>query len=153
MNAYCYRKFKANPIIIVIMKTPATRVPWCVVITVESITRTKSYAKNRLVLDSIVNMPRYFTTWKVLKYGVFSGPHFPYLVWIRRFTVNLLFSSSTGKYRPEKTSYLDTFHAVTFSIRCILRSDTIFDNWKPLIRNDEKCLLFNFKSSFRSQDI
>ena len=33
-------------------------------------------------------------------YGVFSGPHFS------------VFSSTTGKYGPEKTSYLDTFHAV-----------------------------------------
>ena len=33
------------------------------------------------------------------KYGVFSGPYFP------------LFSPNTGKYGPEKTPYLDTFHA------------------------------------------
>ena len=38
------------------------------------------------------------------KYGVFSGPYFP------------VFSRNTGKYRPEKTPYLDTFHAVTFDI-------------------------------------
>ena len=31
----------------------------------------------------------------------FSGPYFP------------VFSPNTGKYRPEKTTYLDTFHAVT----------------------------------------
>ena len=34
-----------------------------------------------------------YTAWKVSKYGVFSG-------------------ANTGKYRPEKTPYLDTFHAV-----------------------------------------
>ena len=34
------------------------------------------------------------------KYGVFSGPYFP------------VFSPNTGKYGPEKTPYLDTFHAV-----------------------------------------
>ena len=34
-----------------------------------------------------------FIAWKVYKYGVFSGPN-------------------TGKYRPEKTLYLETFHAV-----------------------------------------
>ena len=33
------------------------------------------------------------TEWKVSKYGVISGP-------------------STGKYGPETTLYLDTFHAV-----------------------------------------
>ena len=37
-----------------------------------------------------------FTAWKVSKYGVFSDPN-------------------TGKYGPEKTPYLDTFHAVIFS--------------------------------------
>ena len=33
------------------------------------------------------------------KCGVFSGPHFP------------VFSPNTGKYGPEKTRYLNTFHA------------------------------------------
>ena len=33
------------------------------------------------------------TAWKVAKYGAFSGPN-------------------TGKFGPEKTLYLDTFHAV-----------------------------------------
>ena len=40
------------------------------------------------------------TALKVFKYGVFSGPYFP------------VFSSNTGKYGPEITPYLDTFHAV-----------------------------------------
>ena len=35
------------------------------------------------------------SAWKVSKYEVFSGPN-------------------TGKYRPEKIPYLDTFHAVWF---------------------------------------
>ena len=34
------------------------------------------------------------------KYGVFSDPYFP------------AFSPNTGKYGPEKTPYMDTFHAV-----------------------------------------
>ena len=34
------------------------------------------------------------------KYRVFSGPYFP------------VFGLNTGKYGPEKTPYLDTFHAV-----------------------------------------
>ena len=41
------------------------------------------------------------TAWKVSKYGVFSGPYFP------------VFRANAGKYRPEKTPYLDTFHAVS----------------------------------------
>ena len=38
---------------------------------------------------------------KVSKYGVFSGQYF------------LVFGPNTGKCGPEKTPYLDTFHAVT----------------------------------------
>ena len=41
------------------------------------------------------------TAWKVSKYGVFSGPYFPVL------------GLNTGKHRPEKTPYLDTFHPLT----------------------------------------
>ena len=41
-----------------------------------------------------------YTTWKVSKYRVFSGPYFP------------VFCPSTGNYGPEKTTYLDIFHPV-----------------------------------------
>ena len=37
------------------------------------------------------------------KYGVISGPYFP------------VFSPKTGKYGPEITPYLDTFHGVIAS--------------------------------------
>ena len=37
------------------------------------------------------------------KYGVISGPYFP------------IFGLNTGKYGPEITPYLDTFHAVSGS--------------------------------------
>ena len=40
------------------------------------------------------------TAWNVSKYEIFFGPYFP------------VFGLNTGKYRPEKTLYLDTFHAV-----------------------------------------
>ena len=40
------------------------------------------------------------TTWKVSKYEVFCGRYFP------------VFSPNTGKYGPEKTPYMATFHAV-----------------------------------------
>ena len=40
-----------------------------------------------------------YTVWKVCKYGVISGPYFP------------VFNPNTGKYGPEITAYLDTFHA------------------------------------------
>ena len=41
-----------------------------------------------------------FTAWKVSKYGLFSDPYFP------------AFGLNTGKYGPDKTPYLDTFHKV-----------------------------------------
>ena len=40
-----------------------------------------------------------YTAWKVSKYGVISGPYFP-------------FSPNTGKHGPAITPCLDTFHAV-----------------------------------------
>ena len=44
------------------------------------------------------------------KYGVFSGPFFPVFgLNTERYGVC---SPNVGKYRPEKTPYLDTFHAV-----------------------------------------
>ena len=41
------------------------------------------------------------TAWKLSKYGAFSGPYFS------------VFELNKGKYGPEKTPYLDTFHTVT----------------------------------------
>ena len=47
------------------------------------------------------NIFRYLiTVLKVYKHGIFSGPYFP------------VFGLNTGKYGPEKTPYLDSFHAV-----------------------------------------
>ena len=47
------------------------------------------------------------------KYGVISGPYFP------AFGLNTeryVFSPNAGKYGPEETPYLDTFHAVTIFV-------------------------------------
>ena len=44
------------------------------------------------------------TAWKLSNYGVLSGPSFH------------VFSPNTGKYGPEKTLYLDTFHAVDLTL-------------------------------------
>ena len=53
------------------------------------------------------------TAWKVSKYEVFFGRIFLYSDWIRRFTqLIFVFSPNTGKYGPEITPYLGTFHAV-----------------------------------------
>ena len=51
-----------------------------------------SFKKMRISIMSI--------TAKMYKYRIFSGLYFP------------VFSPNTGKYRPGKFPYLDTFHAV-----------------------------------------
>ena len=56
------------------------------------------------------------TAWKVSKDGDFSGPYFPaFRLNTERYFVSLRIQSECGKYGPEKTPYLDTFHAVTIS--------------------------------------
>ena len=54
---------------------------------------------------------------------------FPYSDWIRRDTLHLslsVFSPNVEKYGPEKTPYLDTFHAVVVRINIILLFDILF---------------------------
>ena len=54
-----------------------------------------------------------YTAWKVSKYGDFLVRIFRYLDWIQGFTPYIsVFCPNTGKYGPEKTPYLETFHAV-----------------------------------------
>ena len=56
-----------------------------------------------------------YTAWKVSKYGVVSGPYFPVFgLNTEIYSVNLVCNPNTGKYGPEITPYLDTFHAVIF---------------------------------------
>ena len=47
------------------------------------------------------------------KYGVFSDPYFP------------VFGLNTGKYGPEKTTYLDAFHAVSDITKIISMNETM----------------------------
>ena len=64
------------------------------------------------------------------KYGVFSGPYFP------------VFSPNTGKYGPEKTAYLDTFHAVCKVACKKLRPKFLCYIWTRYIeiQSTDKCL-------------
>ena len=55
------------------------------------------------------------TASEVSKYGVFSDPYsLVFELNTEIYRVNLRIQSNTGKYGPEKTSHLDTFHAVIF---------------------------------------
>ena len=54
-----------------------------------------------------------FTVWKVPEYGVFPVLIFWHSDWIRKDTECISeLSLNTRKWGPEKTSYLNTFHAV-----------------------------------------
>ena len=70
------------------------------------------YIQLRNILASLYN--RLVTAWKVSKYGVISGPYFP------------VFGLNTGKYGPEITPYLDTFHALRRLTVVILISFIIY---------------------------
>ena len=52
------------------------------------------------IFDSTRFFEKLSTAWKVSKYGVFFTPYLS------------VFSPNAGEYGPEKTPYLDTFHAV-----------------------------------------
>ena len=64
----------------------------------------KSRSFEKSFYYAIVSLLSSYTAWKVSKYGVISGLHFP------------VFGLNTGKYGPEITLYLDNFHAVWVSL-------------------------------------
>ena len=51
------------------------------------------------------------------KYGVLSGPYFPAFRLNTKRSYLSVFSPNAGKYGPEKTPYLDTFHTVDTKIK------------------------------------
>ena len=59
--------------------------------------KVKMYKQRKTKYSTIYST---YTAGKVSKYGVISGPYFP------------VFGLNTGKYGPEITAYLDTFHAL-----------------------------------------
>ena len=72
---------------------------------------------------------------------------FPHSDWIRRDTKYLfVFSSNAGKYGPEKTPYLSTFHTVTFFSNIVIKLKIEgYSNCEPLTINISdsvlKCIL------------
>ena len=76
----------------------------------------------------------FITTYKVSKYGVISGPYFPVF---GLNTERYVFSSNTGKYGPEITPYLDTFHAVHAKF-----FEEIFNNFLVLTTFVKRCQMF-----------
>ena len=82
------------------------------------------------------------------KYGVISGPYFP------------VFGLNTGEYRPEITTYLDTFHAVIMNQKLSTKSSyKIFvSTAKSLyqqqnLRINSKIFVSTAKSSYQPQNL
>ena len=81
------------------------------------------------------------TAWKLSKYGVISGPYLP------------VFGLNTGKYRPEITLHLDTFHVVwDYTINHNENEDKNrshrYDINKPRSRHENKELYIRTASSW-----
>ena len=66
----------------------------------QSIWNVEEFSSSDVIIAVIELLSKSIIAWKVSKYGVFFGPYFP------------VFGLNTGKYRAEKSPYLDTFHAV-----------------------------------------
>ena len=63
------------------------------------------------------------------KYGVFSGPYFP--VFGLNTEIYGVNGPNVGKYGPEKTPYLDTFHTVTGTYNEYI--EQIEGKWKDVL--------------------
>ena len=98
-----FKKIKYN--FPVFKHTPLITTIWFITVNIKLIfsrVNKKIIVAKREVIPHVIGMyNRLFpgTAWKVSKYGVISGPYFP------------VFGLNTGKYGPEITPYLDTFHA------------------------------------------
>ena len=87
------------------------------------------------------------TVWKMFKYRVFSGPYFPHSDWIQRNKPYLsVFSLNAGKYGPEKTPYLDTFHAVL----CLVPTKNLKKSHKMLISLSTANVQLQLKSIYKN---
>ena len=87
----------------------------------------KTLSKVIMIRTNRSNENKTNTEWKVSKYEVFSGPYFH------------VFSSSTGKYGPEKSPYLDTFDAMKLRERTEPLCSASKENEKRILySSDEK---------------
>ena len=66
-------------------------------------------------------------------YGVFAGPYCPALG-LNNTKHLSVFSPNAGKYGPEKTPYLDSFHAVKSAL--ISDYENIFAYWEECEQSD-----------------
>ena len=79
---------------------------------------------------SIIKEQLQSTAWNMSKYKVISGPYFPVI------------GLNIGKYWPEITPYLDTFHAVTFfQIYCIFSEQEELQEGDTMVINYDTTLV------------
>ena len=72
----------------------------------------------KLIMIGKAILPTTYTAWKVSKYGVFSGPHFPaFGLNTERYEVSLRIQSECGKIRTRKYS---VFGHISHSVICTL---------------------------------
>ena len=85
------------------------------------IQRVKTFSPIRAYLNcvKIVQMRSFF--WSVF-----------YLGWLRNLRRFPVFSRNTGKYVPEKTPYLDSFHAVLSDRRYFLKKQLLLNVLNPI---------------------
>ena len=83
-----------------------------------------------------------YTAWKLPKYGVISGPYFPVLG-LNTEIYGVNFIPNRGKYGPEITPYLDTFHAVILFWWCGTNS----------INNKKKINIFKVGKCQKKKDL
>ena len=123
--------------------------------------------KSWKLLDKLAEYRKSLTTWdtawKVSKYGVISGPYFP-AFGLKTGKSLSIFSPNAGKYGPEITPYLDTFHAVGALARHGLDTKFFTTNFLQTFGKAKKSnryfreriiliLLFNFLNFFRELKI
>ena len=105
------------------------------------------------MFDSILNKPVLLSTFlrplehtlceKCPNTEFFLFRIFPYSNWIWRDTPHFsVFSPNAGKYGPEKTPYLDTFHAV-ITLLCFICSYTYHYIKKKIKKKRKKDTLFS----------
>ena len=68
---------------------------------------------SNIIYKTWITKVQIYTAWKVSVFGVSLLRIFPHSDWIRYLSV---FSPNAGKYGPEKTPCLDTFHVVPYII-------------------------------------
>ena len=108
---------------VVFTKFPDKKIPEKCKVFIVLFTSVKS---NYSQIYQRITLLEIFTAWKVSKYGVIFDPYFP------------VFGLNAGKYGPEITPYLDTFHAVFRTVQEKTRKNvilkTLFESFARLIQ-------------------